>query len=252
MPDASRPADHYSYTHYASRETAEGFDALRFGGPIGRLLLETQERVLLDFLGDPAGQEVVDVGTGTGRAALSLASRRAQVTGLDASQEMLDVAIRRAAAAGLPITFRVGDAHALDAPDRAFDAAVSFRVLMHTPGWRQCIAELCRVSRHRVVIDYPARASAASLQAVTRRVAHALGRPAEAYRVFSHAAIREAFAAHGFAIARVHKQFVLPIALHKSINSRAWTERSEAWLDRLGLLARLGSPVTVLAERCDS
>ena len=32
---------HYSYTHYASKDVAEGFDNLRFSGPIGRHLCVT-------------------------------------------------------------------------------------------------------------------------------------------------------------------------------------------------------------------
>ena len=47
---------------------------------------------------------------------------------------------------------------------------------MHTPDWRRSLGELCRVARTRVVFDYPALASAAALQSVTRRVAHAAGR----------------------------------------------------------------------------
>jgi hypothetical protein len=47
----------------------------------------------------------------------------------------------------------------------------------------------------------------------------------------------------------VHRQFVLPIALHKQFGSRAATERIEAGLARTGLLRLLGSPVTVMAER---
>ena len=55
---------------------ASGFDQLRFGGPIGQLVAEEQERVLLDFAGDVAGRDVLDVGTGTGRAAFILARER--------------------------------------------------------------------------------------------------------------------------------------------------------------------------------
>ena len=58
--------------------------------------------------------------------------------------------------AAWPSTFAAGDAHALAFADRSFDAVVSLRVLMHTPDWRQCLAELCRVARERVVFDYPA------------------------------------------------------------------------------------------------
>ena len=47
-PDTGAPRDHYSYSHYASRDVAEGFDALRFGGPIGQYLLECQQSLLRD------------------------------------------------------------------------------------------------------------------------------------------------------------------------------------------------------------
>jgi hypothetical protein len=50
-------------------------------------------------------------------------------------------------------------------------------------------------------------------------------------------------------VVAVHRQFVLPIALHKRFGSRAATERIEAGLARTGLLRLLGSPVTVMAER---
>ncbi|MDE3153508.1 MAG: class I SAM-dependent methyltransferase [Acidobacteriota bacterium] len=243
---------HYSYTAYADPQMAESFDRIRFGGPIGGLLLETQERVLLDFLGDLHGRTVLDVGTGTGRAALTLARAGATVTGVDASREMLRVAGARARADGLSITFQEGDAHALAFPDASFDAAISLRVLMHTPGWRVCLGELCRVARDRVVFDYPALASVALLQSIGRRVGARFGRRVEAYRVFRHRALVQELARHGFAVRRVHRQFVLPIALHKVFGSRRFTEGLEAGLAAAGLLRLFGSPVTVVAERCRS
>ena len=54
---------------------------------------------------------------------------------------------------------------------------------------------------------------------------------------------------HGFRIVSMHRQFVLPIALHKAVGSPAFTRASEQVLARLGLLRILGSPVTVYAER---
>jgi 2-polyprenyl-3-methyl-5-hydroxy-6-metoxy-1,4-benzoquinol methylase len=231
---------------------AEAFDTLRFGGPIGRLIAATQEQVIASFLAPVEGKTILDVGTGTGRAALALAARGARVTGLDASPEMLAVAERRAAAAALDVTFVRGDAHRLDVPDGAFDAVICLRVLMHTPDWRQTLAELCRVARGRVVLDYPALLSAAALQAFARRVAHALGARVEAYRVLSAAAVAGALSANGFRVVDVHRQFVLPIAFHKRLNSATATTRLEGALSRVGLARLFGSPVTIVAERCTS
>jgi SAM-dependent methyltransferase len=248
-PRASAPHDHYSYTAYADPAMADRFEQVRFGGPIGGLLAESQERVLADFVGPLEGRTVLDVGTGTGRAALTLAARGGPVTGVDASAEMLRVARQRAEARGVPVVFTPGDAHALPFETAAFDVAVCLRVLMHTPDWARCVGELCRVARHRVVLDYPALLSAAALHSGARRVAAALGAGVEAYRVLPARAVRRELARHGFRVVAVHRQFVLPIALHKRVGSRAATERIEAGLARTGLLWLLGSPVTVLAER---
>jgi ubiquinone/menaquinone biosynthesis C-methylase UbiE len=245
-------ADHYSYSVYADPAMAEAFDTLRFSGPIGRMIAETQEQIIASFLAPVAGRTILDVGTGTGRAALALAARGAEVTGIDASAEMLAVAERRAGAAGIKVTFARGDAHGLAFPDASFDAVVCLRVLMHTPDWRQSLGELCRVARDRVVFDYPALSSGAALEAATRGVAHALGMRVEAYRVFSHRAVGTALSANGFRVVDTHRQFVLPIALHKRMNSGRSTERIERAFSRAGVTRLLGSPVTVVAERCAS
>lgn len=251
---AGEPAasDHYSYTVYADPAMADRFEQVRFGGPIGGLLAETQERVLREFAAPLPGREVLDVGTGTGRAAIVLAAAGARVTGVDASAEMLRVAREKAAARGLAVTFDVGDAHALPFADGRFALAVSLRVLMHTPGWRQCVGEICRVSREAVILDYPAALSAAAIQAVVRRLGRWAGANVEAYRVFTDRAIRGELARHGFRVRAEHRQFVLPIALHKRLGSRERTEAIERTLERTGMLGLLGSPVTVVAERCAS
>lgn len=241
--------DHYSYAMYADPAMAERFEGMRFSGPIGRLIAGTQEEVIARFLAPLQGRSVLDVGTGTGRGAIALARRGAVVTGVDASAEMLEVARRRAADAGVEVAFSREDAHRLPFDDGAFDSVICLRVLMHTPDWRQSLSELCRVARHRVVFDYPAMASAALLESVARRVAHAAGARVEAYRVFADASVRAALKANGYRVADVHRQFVLPIALHKKLGSEAATRRIEGAMARVGLNWLLGSPVTVVAER---
>ena len=246
---ASGSRDHYSYAHYADPSVAEGFDALRFGGPIGRLLLDTQEALLAEALAPIPGRRVLDVGTGTGRAAIGLALRGAVVTGLDASAEMMRVARDRARLAGAAVEFGLADAHALPFAPQSVDASVSLRVIMHAVDWRLCIAELCRVSRWRVVVDFPARRSLAALESRARAFARRMGRKTEAYRVIALSEIIAAFHTNGFDVIIVRRQFVLPIALHKRVGSTTATKAVEGALSRLGLLALFGSPVTVVAER---
>ena len=209
-----------------------------------------QARVLVEFVGPAKGLAILDVGTGTGRAALLMAREGGRVTGVDPSEEMLAIARRRAADEQLPITFLNGDAHRLEFRDRAFEVVASLRVLMHAPDWRQCVAELCRVSHRLVIIDYPSLTSVALLEAIGRRVTYALGAKTEPYRVLSGLAVARELRKGGFQVRRVHRQFVLPIALHKAIGSARVTSWSRTLSERSGLLRLFGSPVTLVAERC--
>jgi len=247
---ASRGADHYSYKVYRDPAMARSFDEKRFGGPIGEILASTQARVITNFIGRVQGRRILDVGTGTGRAALFLAGGGGIVTAIDTSEDMLDVAREQAAAQSIAVAFQPGDAHALKFSDRSFDVVVSLRVLMHTPDWRQVIAEMCRVADQLVIFDYPSRRSAALLQAAGRAVWQRLGGKTEAYRVFSHAEITRELTKNQYRIRSVHRQFVLPIAVHKAIGSRRFTLWIERRLDSAGLLRVFGSPVTLVAERC--
>jgi 2-polyprenyl-3-methyl-5-hydroxy-6-metoxy-1,4-benzoquinol methylase len=242
--------EHYSYAVYADPAVARSFDDRRFGGPIGDLVAATQARVVASMIGDLNGRMVLDVATGTGRAALMLARQGARVTGIDASGEMLQVARQRAAGERLELPFHQGDAHDLQFADRAFEIGVCLRLLMHAPDWQRCLAELCRVASRLVIFDYPAAASAAALESLARRLKQAAGRRTEAYRVLRHAAVERALERSGFRVRSVHRQFVLPIRFHRLIGSPRFTEASEHLLERAGLLRLCGSPVTVCAERC--
>ena len=250
MSPAGEPKEHYSYSAYADPAMAASFDKRRFGGPIGEYVAASQARAVANMVGRIKDRAIVDVGTGTGRAAILMARGGARVTAVDASDQMLDVARKRAAEEGLKIRFTRGDAHALQFADREFDVAICLRVLMHAPEWQQCLAELCRVAERLVIFDYPAALSAALVESVSRRVIHALGARTEAYRVFPNRTIRQALDRSNFRVRSVHRQFVMPIQFHKAIGSRRFTIWSEDVLDRLGLLKRFGSPVTVVAERC--
>lgn len=99
------------------------------------------------------GPDIVDIGVGTGRAALPLVVDGYRVTGIDSSQAMLDET--RRLAAGAPISLKVGDLAALPCDDDTFDCAVALNVLVHFPTWRESLLEWQRVVRPggRMVFD---------------------------------------------------------------------------------------------------
>ena len=178
--------------------------------------------------------------------------RGAVVTGVDASEEMLAVAAAARGDAQATVTFaratRTGCAFA----DASFDAVVCLRVLMHTPDWRRSLAELCRVARERVVFDYPALVSAAALQAVARRSRRRPGHASRPTACSPIARCATRFERSGFRVVERHRQFVLPIALHKRLDRRRRPSGSRACSRGSGCARLLGSPVTVVAERCAS
>jgi ubiquinone/menaquinone biosynthesis C-methylase UbiE len=128
---------------------------------------------IADRLNVSPGDRVLDVGCGTGNDARMLASLvgpTGQVTGIDVSKTMIDVAQERSRASSLPVSFALGDARSLDFSNNAFDACRCETVLMHLDGAPACaIAEMARVTRPEgrvvvadfywdaMVIDHPAR-----------------------------------------------------------------------------------------------
>jgi phosphatidylethanolamine/phosphatidyl-N-methylethanolamine N-methyltransferase len=88
---------------------------------------------------------ILEIGVGTGLT-LHRYPLTATVTGIDISEEMLDIARRRAKGlAGRKITFSSMDAEKMDFPDRSFDCVVVPYVLSVTPNPEKLVEEIRRV-----------------------------------------------------------------------------------------------------------
>ncbi|ABQ28837.1 class I SAM-dependent methyltransferase [Acidiphilium cryptum] len=93
------------------------------------------------------GERVLDVATGTGWTARSIARSGAIVSGVDLGVDLVTAAQNRARAEGLNIDYRVGDAEALAYDDATFDAAISTYGVMFASHPEAAAAELARVTR---------------------------------------------------------------------------------------------------------
>jgi SAM-dependent methyltransferase len=94
-----------------------------------------------------AGDEVLDVATGTGNAALPAAQVGARVTALDITPALLQIGSERARAAGLDIDWVLGDAQALPYAEASFDRVLSCVGVQFCADRAAAASELVRVCR---------------------------------------------------------------------------------------------------------
>jgi len=93
------------------------------------------------------GMRVLDVGAGTGNAALPAAVAGAEVVATDVTPELLAVGERHARDRGLTLRWEVADAQALPFADGEFDAVLSCIGAMFAPDHAATAHELLRVCR---------------------------------------------------------------------------------------------------------
>src|SRR5580704_12804540 len=108
-------------------------------------LIQPVGAVVLDRIGIEAGLELLDVGTGTGgNVAIPAAQRGADVVGVDVTPELFEHARRRAAAAGVEVSWIEADAQDLPFAEASFDRVTSTFGAMFAPDHRLAAAELTR------------------------------------------------------------------------------------------------------------
>lgn len=106
---------------------------------------------LVEYARPMPGMRVLDLASGTGEPAISLALRvghQGHVTALDLSTELLEIATQRAKVRGLSnFSTQQADAHTLPFPDQHFDLATSRFGVMFFRDPVAALAELRRVLR---------------------------------------------------------------------------------------------------------
>ena len=108
------------------------------------------KRRLIDLAAPPPGARALDLATGTGDIAFSLAARGARVIGLDVTLRMIELARGKAAAqttpAGRsPVRFLQGDMVALPFPGGSFDIVTTGYGLRNVPDLNAALEEIGRV-----------------------------------------------------------------------------------------------------------
>lgn len=138
--------------------------------------LQPAADVLVREASPTAGERVVDIGCGTGNAALLLARRGATVTGVDPAARLLEVAADRANAEDLDVRFVSGVASALPIDDRSVDLALSVFGLIFDPDPMAVAAELSRVTTPSGRVHFTAWLPGSGIERMNAAAQEAVGR----------------------------------------------------------------------------
>ncbi len=123
---------------WESRAQPYAADLTRLTGPGAQPLLDAAEVTV--------GTRLLDVATGPGVVAAAALARFAEVTAVDQSAPMVEIAVRYG------IDAQVAGAEDLPFEDGAFDAVVAGFLLNHLARPERAVAELARVCRGRVAM----------------------------------------------------------------------------------------------------
>ena len=214
--------------------------AARFGDATGQWMLAVQEHKLLRLLDDDI-TSVLDVGGGHGQIALPLCKAQRAVTVLGSSP-VCAAQLTQEIDRGI-ISFKCGNLIELPFDDSSFNLVTSFRLMSHCAAWKTLISEMCRVSNHAVIIDYPVWLSVNILSQLLFSLKRRIEGNTRTFKLFSNREIIREFGLHGFRLERIERQFVWPMALHRALASPELSRTIESVARALLLRRFFGSPV---------
>lgn len=132
-------------------DIAEGYDSHRYEGAAAEFRLSLVLDTVTKMIEPTPNMKILDVATGTGKAALALASSSAKIVGLDFTESMLQMAQRKTMAGAYEnVQFVRGNAAKLPFGPDEFDVVVSLNFLhLFPPVSRQknFVREMHRVLR---------------------------------------------------------------------------------------------------------
>jgi ubiquinone/menaquinone biosynthesis C-methylase UbiE len=226
-------------------ETSSADYAARFSGPAGEYLLEVQDASVEALISGNAHGSLLDVGGGHGQL-LGLYARFGMDVTVHGSDAQCFARLEQAATSMRRV---VSDICALPFQDRSFDVVVAVRLISHVDDWPAVLAELCRVARSTVVIDYPSKRSLNAATPLLFKLKRGIEKNTRTYTSFSHNQLKDVFVARGFSRVTEYKQFFLPMVIHRMLGAGILPRATEKACRSVGITKLFGSPIMLKAER---
>jgi ubiquinone/menaquinone biosynthesis C-methylase UbiE len=221
--------------------------AARFRGAAGEWLLSRQTDALLQLLGPEKNLRILDVGGGHGQIAAPLLQQGHSVMVHASSTRALGQVTK---INHEKLTCGTGSLRQLPYADQSFDLVTSFRILAHIGDWQHYLAELGRVARKTVIVDFPISGGINRLEPLLFGLKKRIEGDTRKFATMTKSEILGVLHQAGFSEAASVGQFVLPMVLHRKMSSPAVSNALENGLRSIRLARAFGTPVVLKAIRC--
>ena len=232
-------------------ETASDAYALRFSGPVGDYLLDVQAKTVQRLLSEAAirGGRVLDVGGGHAQLTPLLLALGFEVWVQGSTPSCAERLVPLMQEAEGRLHFVASSLWSLPFADRAFDLVVGIRLLAHVDRWQALLAEMGRVCRRAVLVDFPPIVSANLVEPWLFALKRRLEGNTRRFRCYSMRQMAPVLRDLGFVDLLQHKQFLAPMVVHRRLRRPDLSRQIEAWCGSFRLTNLLGSPTLLLARR---
>ncbi len=201
------------------------------------------------------GERVLDLGCGTGNAALLAARAGAAVTGIDPASRLVEIARERLAAECLDGSFVVGDAQALPFRDGEFDAVLSVFGVIFAADAERALSESIRVlspaGRILISVWLPGGAVDAMTKVLLTAIGAALGREIPRFPWHDQTAVGQLAAKYG-ANVRTYESAVVFSRSRPEAYLRDQETHHPMTIAARGLLQQAGTYDAVRAQMLDA
>lgn len=129
--------------------------------PLGKFVDELETQAIMELLQPKPGERILDVGCGTGNYTIKLAKKGCIVTGIDVSEEMLNVALNKCKELNLQIELFQANAERIPFAENYFDSIVSVATFEFIMDPKQALEEMFRVVKcdGKIVVGFINRES---------------------------------------------------------------------------------------------
>jgi len=236
IEDLIRPDIHSSSAEYRQR----------FAGKVGEWFLQTQNQITHDLLKEgPNTQTVIDFGGGHGQNIKTCQKLGLQVSILS-SDETCNQLIKQEFNS---LEYKIGLLTDSQCDPQSYDAVLSYRMLPHLQDWKTHIAELCKVSKGTVVIEFP---NSKSVNAFSDKL-FALKKSVEGntrqFTLFSLEQVSAEFESHGFKLITAKGQYLLPMVVHRALKLPSISKVFEKVIGVILPRTKFGSPLICKFQR---